>query len=268
MQQKITACPVAVGLYTQSPNDACHKNNQWRYCREIKESIRMPTEQVLEIVIPQGVRPGSKLNVPVGDGRTYEIIVPDNVSPGDHINVVIPSIDVTTEENVSSQTPTTMTSSSIALGAAAAGGILATLVVGPVTGIIVAGVALYATTRNDAVGDVARATGAATNVVYDKAVQAEKKYSITDRLMSAGSATIKKAKEIDNEYKIADKTKSALSQIATQAKEIDEKYEITSKASKAVASGINAVTKTSSPRPSGAMAAPDIPVAEAHVVQK
>ncbi len=71
------------------------------------------TFKKLKILFPQ--------KIPLGDGRTYEIIVPNNVFPGDKINVVIPG---TVDEE---KHPQTISGAKVALGAAAAGGILAAL---------------------------------------------------------------------------------------------------------------------------------------------
>ena len=47
------------------------------------------------------------------------------------------------------------------LGAAAVGGVAGAVLLGPMTAVVAAGAAAYATTRTDAAGDVARNTGAA-----------------------------------------------------------------------------------------------------------
>jgi len=168
-----------------------------------------------------------------------------------------------------------------------------------VTGVIAAIVGVYATTRDDKIGDVARGAGAMTVVAYDKAKEADQKYSITEKIMVAGTATIakakqideeykivektkaagvatiNKAKELDDEYKISERTKAAASQLAAQAKEINEKYELTDKASKLVNTGLSKalsfVGSMSTPRaPASAQAVTSnesIPVAEARVLK-
>ena len=57
-------------------------------------------------------------------------------------------------------------------GAAVVGGVAATLVAGPVIGVVAAGGAAYAATRSDKVGDVAKSTGEAALAVGGKAVRA------------------------------------------------------------------------------------------------
>mmetsp|Transcript_39984 Transcript_39984/g.40788 ORF Transcript_39984/g.40788 Transcript_39984/m.40788 type:complete len:290 (+) Transcript_39984:77-946(+) len=228
-------------------------------------------EQVVQIQIPEGVQAGGKLNIPLEDGRTFEIFVPAGVNEGEVINVVIPSTNMSTYKESSAdqdtangdeKSPKTISGSRVALGAAAATGILATLVIGPVTGIVCAVIGVYATTRDDKIGDIARSTGAATANAYDKAVETESKYGIKDKIKNAGIATYEKAKEINSEYmltekanamatatytkaveineeyKVVDKSKATVSSIASQAKELNEKYEITNKASKAITSSI------------------------------
>ncbi len=145
--------------------------------------------------------------------------------------------------------------------------------IGPVTGIVVAGATIYATTRNDNIGVVARATGAATATIYDKAKVADQKYGFADRFLAAGSAALSKAKEIDNEYNISGQTKTAVTQALAQAKEIDTKYEISNKATKAVTgvvtASMNAISSNSNSLPTATTASSNsnnAPIAQAHIV--
>ena len=135
------------------------------------------------------------------------------------------AVTIETDPNNSSN------SARAALGAVAVGGILATLVVGPVTGVAVAGAALYACTRKDNIGEVARTTGSLAAAGFDKMVELDSQYKIVDQLKDATSAAYSKAKEINNEYKITD-------QVISRAKELDAKYDLTAKGLECVTSAI------------------------------
>jgi len=200
-------------------------------------------QQVVTIQIPHGVSSGSKLNIPLENGKTYEIIVPPNMNPGDMIHVRIPNEcdNLSASPDVGTRsTPVNHSSSKVAVGAAAVGAVIGTLVLGPITGVIVAGAAVYATTRSDRIGDAVRGTGTVACNAYDKAVEADKKYGIFDRIKSAGQATMQKASEINKEYKITDKAQTYAKQAVEEAKKIDAKYEITDKATAAITSGVTA----------------------------
>ena len=91
------------------------------------------------------------------------------------------------------QTPQGMT---LMGGAAAAAGLMGTLLAGPLIGLGLAGGAAYAATRSDEVGDAARATGSAAitagNAAYKAGKQAashvsemDKKYNLSGQ-MAAG----------------------------------------------------------------------------------
>jgi hypothetical protein len=90
----------------------------------------------------------------VSAGQSFCIEIQDNAEGG---SIVIMSDVVPTTRNV--------TASKAALGAAAAGAVLGTLLMGPITGVVVAGAALYASTRDDKIGDAARGTGRKLNTV-------------------------------------------------------------------------------------------------------
>jgi len=73
------------------------------------------------------------------------------------------------------------------LGAAAAvAGGVGLLAVGPLAGVVLAGAAAYATTRGDAVGDVARGAGVATVQATRSLRDANQRYGITDTAKEGG----------------------------------------------------------------------------------
>ena len=70
----------------------------------------------------------------------------------------------------------------IMTGAAVVGGVAATLIAGPVIGVIAAGGAAYAATRSDKVGEAAKATGGAAVAVGGKVVDINKEHKVTDKI--------------------------------------------------------------------------------------
>jgi hypothetical protein len=104
------------------------------------------------------------------------------------------------------------------------------ILIGPITGIVVAGAALYATTREDRIGDVARKGGVAACSAYDFGMQKAKEHNVFDRLKDAAAITMKKAKEVDNEMKITE-----------NARKLNEEHKITDRVS---AAGVSAAMKT------------------------
>lgn len=108
-------------------------------------------------------------------------------------------------------------------------------------GVVVAGAALYATTRNDNIGKAVRATGGGAASAFEKAADSAEKHHIGEKLAAAGEATIKKAKAIDSQYHITDNLKHATDVAAVEAKKLNEKYDITGNAARAFASGTRTV---------------------------
>jgi hypothetical protein len=187
-------------------------------------------EVVISVTIPNGVLPGQPLNVQAPDGRMFQIIVPQDVRAGQTINVVVDN----SAQSGSSTTmaagggsssamsmppvnPTDPRSNRAAIGAAAAAAVAGTLIIGPVTGVCVAGAALYATTREDEVGQIARQVRASLTFCVDAnfhsfspllfithllqagsaacyAYDTAKQNGVFDKLMSAGKATLDKVR--------------------------------------------------------------------------
>jgi hypothetical protein len=178
-----------------------------------------PNELVLSVQIPRGKRPGEKLTVSAPDGRLFEIIIPNGTREGDVINVVVDgnvtgnSTTVANETQTRSiVTPTDPKSGRAALAAAAAAAVTGAVLVGPITGVCVAGAALYATTRDDEIGDATRKAGAAACLAYDKAKEA----GVFDKLAEAGRKTLQKAHELNDEYKITDRISETARQIENE----------------------------------------------------
>ena len=98
----------------------------------------------------------------------------------------------------------------IMTGAAVVGGVAATLIAGPVIGVIAAGGAAYAATRSDKVGEAAKATGGAAVAVGGKVVDINKEHKVTDKigdgLKKAGSAL----QSFDSKHDVSGKTAGAI----------------------------------------------------------
>jgi hypothetical protein len=113
--------------------------------------------------------------------------------------------------------PTDPRSNRAAIGAAAAAAVAGTLIIGPVTGVCVAGAALYATTREDEVGQIARKVRASLTFCVDANIHAilplithllqagsaacyaydtAKQNGVFDKLMTAGKATLDKVRHL------------------------------------------------------------------------
>jgi hypothetical protein len=223
-------------------------------------------EKLLAIEVPEGGKPGDKLNVKAPDGRIYEIIIPSGVGAGDRVNVIVkvppqeeglpianPVDGVNANgdqhhEPISDQPPvrpprakTDSKSVAASAGAAGAGAVAGALVLGVITGpvtaaVLVGGGVMYATTQDNSVGEGARQVGAKTadaaGYAYDKAVE----YKVVDKTKAAASATYSKAKEINEEYDLTGKTKRAAAATYSKAKEINEEHKLTEKVSSAASS--------------------------------
>lgn len=196
-------------------------------------------EEIIDIIIPAGVSAGESINVQTVDGRIFSVIVPRGSYPGEHLIVAIDcssSSGATVESIPQEKLP--HSSNRKAIGATAAAAVIGTLLVGPITGVCVAGVALYATTRSDNVGDAARSAGGAVCSAYDTGAEMSSRYQIPQKIKAAGMATVTKMQEIDSEYKLTEKATVAGKEMAKQAKELDSKYAITATASSALAQGM------------------------------
>ena len=216
---------------------------------------------ILSVEIPPGHEAGTALTVFTDDGRRFEVVTPRKSKPGERINVKIPR-----NAEGGSTVIVSEDSSRASLGAAAVGGIVGTLFIGPITGIVLGGALLYATTRSDNIGEAARSAGTITANTYDKAMEAAEKHHVTDRVKEATAATAKRVQQINEEYKITDKVSAATSQAIQGAKELDAKYHITEQAKgmavktgAALMSGIRRLTDSdadSKPTPTTAIYAP------------
>lgn len=187
----------------------------------------------LHVEIPEGCHPGSKFNVQAPDGRNFQLVVPQGTRPGDLIEVHLapettfttpsaPPMSASAPAGGAAQAPTSHSAGAkAAMAAGVAAVVVGTLVVGPVTGIACAGAAVYATTRDDAIGDAARALGSASIAAYGKAKEIDAKYGIWDKVKDAASKTASKAAEINAEYHLTDKASAAAASGVAKVREFD-----------------------------------------------
>jgi hypothetical protein len=227
---------------------------------EFEEEEPPRQSQLMAVVIPPNCYPGQPLNIQTPDGRVFNILIPNGTHPGQTLTVEIlddaegGSHVLVAEDTVTTASP--QESNKAALGAAAVGAVIGTLLIGPITGVVVAGAALYASTRNDKIGDATRSTGSAAVSAYGKTVEAAEKYHVREKVGAASEATMKKAQEINEQYKVTEHIQSATKEIARGAKELDQKYDITGKTAsflqagaKATASALSKLTADSSSSP-------------------
>ena len=59
-----------------------------------KQQQHMSSSEV-EVVVPEGIRPGEAFTVETHDGLCFDVVCPDNCFPGDAIVVALPSIEET-----------------------------------------------------------------------------------------------------------------------------------------------------------------------------
>jgi hypothetical protein len=169
-----------------------------------------PNQIVMNVKLPPGARPNDRVNVSTPDGRIVVIIVPPGCEGGQYINVSV-NDDYTTNSSTTMGRsegiqPTDIRSNRAAIGAATAAAVTGLILIGPVTGVVIAGVALYATTREDSIGDAVRSGGAAACSAFDFGMKKAKDHNVFERLKEAGTATYRKAVAITDEAKASGTT--------------------------------------------------------------
>lgn len=203
--------------------------------------------QLMNVIIPENCYPGNELHIQTPDGRIFNIIIPNGTQPGQTLTVEIlddaqgGSQVIIAEDTVSNLRNDSTTA---ALGAATVGAVIGTLLIGPITGIVVAGAALYASTRSDNIGDATRATGSAAVSLYGKTVDAAERYHVREKVTAATEATMKKANEINEQYKVTEHIQSATKEIVKGAQELDQKYDISGKTASLLQAGAKAAVST------------------------
>mmetsp|Transcript_28704 Transcript_28704/g.63273 ORF Transcript_28704/g.63273 Transcript_28704/m.63273 type:complete len:257 (-) Transcript_28704:233-1003(-) len=140
-------------------------------------------------------------------------------------------------------------------GAAAVGGIAGLILMGPITGVALAGGAAYAATRRDSFGNAARGAGNAAAVGFDKAKEVNTKYGVTDKISSGVQSGVAKAKELDQKHKVSEQVQKGVNTAAQKATAFNQEHKVTEKASAALMAGASKVgsffNKSSQPQSRG-----------------
>ncbi|KAL1498556.1 hypothetical protein AB1Y20_013875 [Prymnesium parvum] len=96
-------------------------------------------------------------------------------------------------------------------GAAVVGGLAAGIVTGSaLLGVAAAGATAYAATRNDKIGDAAKATGKAANAVGSKAAEINREHNLTGRGVEGIKAGYQSMQAIDSKYGISRKASTGI----------------------------------------------------------
>ena len=102
--------------------------------------------QAMRLQIPRGLMAGDTFVVTPDNGRVFTVIVPENAVPGSYIEVIVPDeIEAIPLDSDGKPLNPVMTVRKTTAGAALAGALLGTLLMGPIVGILLAGGAAYAT---------------------------------------------------------------------------------------------------------------------------
>eukprot|EP00596_Hydrurales_sp_CCMP1899_P011284 CAMPEP_0119051252 /NCGR_PEP_ID=MMETSP1177-20130426/72929_1 /TAXON_ID=2985 /ORGANISM="Ochromonas sp, Strain CCMP1899" /LENGTH=142 /DNA_ID=CAMNT_0007030391 /DNA_START=67 /DNA_END=492 /DNA_ORIENTATION=+ len=126
--------------------------------------------QAMRLQIPTGLFAGDTFIVTPDNGRVFTVIVPENAIPGSYIEVIVPDeVEPVSHDEGSPPNPTIAVNKTTA-GAALAGGVLGTLILGPIGGVVGAMGAAYATTRKEGkIGKYSRIIGESTYTQTSKA---------------------------------------------------------------------------------------------------
>ena len=119
--------------------------------------------------------------------------------------------------------------SSQAWSAGIAGGVVGTLVGGPLTGLVAGGAAAYYSQRDGAAGDITRALGEVAQTTGVKARELNEKHQLVDKSKEAADAAWKKVKEMNNKHHVKDRSQAAATSAWENLKEFDRQHGVASK---------------------------------------
>lgn len=120
-------------------------------------------------------------------------------------------------------------SSQQAWSAGIAGGVVATLVGGPVLGLVAGGAAAYYSQRDGAAGDITRAMGEVAETTGNKARELNEKHNLVDKSRVAADSAWKKVKAINKKHHVADRSQAAAKGAWEDIKEFDRKHSVAHK---------------------------------------
>jgi hypothetical protein len=112
----------------------------------------------------------------------------------------IPTLPTDEEELVRNRT----------IGAGVFSGVVGLFLGGPFVAMILGFGAAYATERQGAVGDTARAVGDVALSVREKAIEIDGKHNVVEKSKVVAQETLEKAKEMDRKHHILERTKDLL----------------------------------------------------------
>jgi len=135
--------------------------------------------------------------------------------------------------------------------AAGVGAVAGAVLMGPVTAVVGAGMAAYATTRDDDVGKAARITGQTAVTGVTKAREFDKEHDLTTKASRGIKAVWSKGKALNEEHKIAERAGSAGKKLATSLSEMNAKYDLTGKIGKGLSKGFDKLIAACESKPPG-----------------
>jgi hypothetical protein len=133
--------------------------------------------------------------------------VSDAPPPSYQDTVVLSSTPLTSKDNIG-QTQSQGTDPKVASGAA--GAVLGFLFGGPILAALLGFGAAYATQKEGATGDAARALGDVAISTKEKALEVDKKHNVVNRSKEAAADVWGKAKKYDKQYNVLDKVKDVV----------------------------------------------------------
>lgn len=102
--------------------------------------------QAMRLQIPRGLNAGDTFIVTPDSGRVFTVIVPDNAAPGSYIEVIVPDeVETVSSDADGNPSNPTITVNKTTAGAALAGAVFGTLILGPIGGVLCSAGAAYAT---------------------------------------------------------------------------------------------------------------------------
>jgi hypothetical protein len=133
--------------------------------------------------------------------------VPD-VPPSSYQDTVVLSSTPLTSKDSTGQTQSQRTDLKVASGAA--GAVIGFLFGGPLLAALLGFGAAYATQKEGATGDAARALGDVAISTKEKALEVDKKHNVVNRSKDAAADAWGKAKKYDKQYNVLDKVKDCV----------------------------------------------------------
>lgn len=116
--------------------------------------------------------------------------------------------------------------------AGVAGGVVGTLIGGPILGIVTGSAAAYYSQREGAAGDISRAVGEIGRATGQKAKELNDKHQLVDKSKEAAGQAWKKVQEMNEQHHIDKKAKAAASEAWENLKEFDREHGVLQKLSK------------------------------------